>query len=66
VIDFHTKADGFEMVTTNNDTVIPVTARSLPVTGIDVQNMLGVATVFAAVGSALALVGRRRRTARVD
>jgi Domain of unknown function DUF11 len=65
VLDFHTTADGFETVTTNNNTVIPVTARSLPVTGSDARNMLGVGTVFAAVGVALALVGRRRRSARV-
>lgn len=66
VLDFHTRADGFETVTTNNNAVVPVTARSLPVTGTDVRNMLGLASVFAAIGAALALVGRRRRSARVS
>jgi Domain of unknown function DUF11 len=66
VLDFHTRADGFETVTTNNDSIVPVTARSLPVTGTDVRNMLGVATVFAAFGAALALAGRRRRSTLID
>ena len=66
VLDLHTTADGFETVTTNNNAVVPVTARSLPVTGTDPLNLLGIATIFAAVGAALASVGRRRRLARVD